>query len=144
AGPKPQAPGFYRAALGSFEVTALSDGTAPRHLDQILSKPDIVVAEYTANHQREPIGLSINAYLINTGAHLVLIDTGAGKLFGATSGLLITNLKAAGYQPDQIDTILLTHIHGDHSGGLSIKGARQFPRATVYVDEHDLRYFVTR
>ena len=141
---KPQAPGFYRATLGLFEVTALSDGAAPRHLDQILSKPDIAVAEYAADHEAEPVNLSINAYLINTGAHLVLIDTGAGELFGATSGMLITNLEAAGYRPEQIDTILLTHIHADHSGGLSIGGVKQFPKATVYVDEHDLEFFVTR
>jgi glyoxylase-like metal-dependent hydrolase (beta-lactamase superfamily II) len=142
--PKSQAPGFYRAMLGSFEVTALSDGTAPRHVDKILSKPDIAVSEYAADHEMEPVDLSINAYLINTGAHLVLIDTGAGELFGATSGLLVTNLEAAGYRPEQIDTILLTHIHADHSGGLSIGGLREFPKATVYVDERDLEFFVTR
>jgi glyoxylase-like metal-dependent hydrolase (beta-lactamase superfamily II) len=141
---KQQAPGFYRGALGSFEVTALSDGTAPRYMDQILSKPDIVRAEYTADREPQPVRLSINTYLINTGAHLVLIDTGAGELFGATSGMLIANLAAAGYEPEQIDTILLTHIHGDHSGGLSIGGLRQFQKATVYVHENDLAYFVTR
>ena len=142
--PSQQAPGFYRGKIGSFEVTALSDGTAPRHIDEILSRPDIAQAEYAADHEPEPVALSINAYLINTGAHLVLIDTGAGELFGATSGMLTANLKAAGYQPEQIGTILLTHIHADHSGGLSIGGVRQFPNATVYVNERDAEYFVTR
>ena len=139
-----QAPGFYRARLGAFEVVALSDGTAPRHLDEILSRPDLAVAEYAGDHEAEPVSLSINAYLVNTGAHLVLIDTGAGELFGATSGMLVANLKAAGDSPQQIDTVLLTHIHADHSGGLSIGGIRQFPNATLYVDEKDIEYFVTR
>jgi glyoxylase-like metal-dependent hydrolase (beta-lactamase superfamily II) len=139
-----QAPGFYKGYLGTFEVTALSDGTASRHLDQILSNPALVREELNADQQSEPVVVSINAYLINTGSHLVLIDTGAGELFGAASGLLISNLKAAGYQPEQIDTILLTHIHGDHSGGLCVGGVRQFPNATVYVDKRDLEYFVTR
>ena len=58
--------------------------------------------------------------------------------------MLTANLKAAGYQPEQIGTILLTHIHADHSGGLSIGGVRQFPNATVYVNERDAEYFVTR
>jgi glyoxylase-like metal-dependent hydrolase (beta-lactamase superfamily II) len=139
-----EAPGFYRGYVGAFEVIALSDGTAPRHLDQILSDPSIARKELSADHESEPVPLSINAYLINTGSHLILIDTGAGELFGSTSGSLISNLRAAGYETDQIDTILLTHIHADHSGGLSVGGIRQFPKATVYVDKRDIEYFVTR
>ena len=139
-----QAPGFYRGYVGAFEITALSDGTAPRHLDEILSDPRIAKKELSADHESEPVPLSINAYLINTGSHLILIDTGAGELFGSTSGLLIYNLRAAGYEPGQIDAILLTHIHADHSGGLSVGGIRQFPKATVYVDKRDVEYFVTR
>ncbi len=130
--------------LGAFEVTTLSDGNAPpRPMDRIFSNPAVAIAEYAANHEAPPISMSINAYLINTGSRLILIDTGAGELLGATSGLLTSNLHAAGYRPDQIDTILLTHIHADHSGGLSIGGVRQFPNATVYVDRRDLEYFVT-
>jgi glyoxylase-like metal-dependent hydrolase (beta-lactamase superfamily II) len=139
-----QNPGFYRGHLGSFEVIALSDGTAPRHVDRILSDPKLVRDELAANHQSELVSLSINAYVINTGSHVVLIDTGAGELFGVTSGLLLSNLMAAGYRPEQIDTVLLTHIHADHSGGLSVGGVRQFPNATVYLDKKDLEYFVTR
>jgi glyoxylase-like metal-dependent hydrolase (beta-lactamase superfamily II) len=141
-----QAPGFYRGMLGAFEVTTLSDGIAPpRPMDRIFSEPAIAIAtrEYAANHEAPPISMSINAYLINTGARLILIDTGAGELLGATSGLLISNLNAAGYRPEQIDTILLTHIHADHSGGLSVGGVPQFPNATVYVDRRDLEFFVT-
>ena len=74
---KQQAPGYYRATLGSFDVVALCDGVASRHLDQILSKPDVVASEFAADHEKEPVDLSINAYLINTGEHLVLVDTGA-------------------------------------------------------------------
>ena len=139
-----QAPGFYRGKLGKFEIVALSDGTAPRHLDEILSDKTTVVEELKASHEEEPIQLSINAFLINTGAHIVLVDTGAGELFGPASGLLIKNLAAAGYQPEQIDTILLTHIHGDHSGGLAVQGKKQFPGATVYVDGHDVALWLSK
>ena len=139
-----QAPGFYRGQLGDFEVTVLSDGTAARHLDEILSNPGTVRDELTADHELEPIELSINAYLINTGSHLVLIDTGAGELFGPSSGLLLANIVAAGYRADQIDTILLTHIHADHSGGLSINGRPQFPNATVYVNRQDVAYWLNK
>ena len=83
-----QAPGFYRGHLGAFEVTALSDGTAPRHFAEILSNPSLVRHELSADHEPELEELSINAYLINTGSHVVLIDTGAGELFGARGNVL--------------------------------------------------------
>lgn len=133
-----QAPGFYRMMLGAFEVTVLSDGTAPRPVDKIMSKPDEIREILARDHQALPIELSINAFLINTGSTLLLVDTGAGELFGPHSGgHLVANLRAAGYFPEQVDAVLLTHIHADHSGGLSIGGNRVFPNAIVYVDKRD-------
>jgi len=138
-----QAPGFYRFALGDFKVTVLSDGTAPRNVPNIMSKPDEVREAYAAAHEALPVELSINCFLIDTGTHRMLVDTGAGELFGATSGQLVANLRASDYRPEDIDVILLTHIHGDHSGGLSIGGQRVFPNATVYVDHHDPDYWLS-
>ncbi len=137
-----QAPGYYRTMLGDFRVTVLSDGTAPRDLPKIMSKPDDVREAFNASHRKLPVEISINCFLIDTGAQKILIDTGAGELFGPPSGTLINNLRAAGYQPEDIDTILLTHIHGDHSGGLSVGGERVFPNATVYVDQRDAGYWL--
>jgi len=123
--------------LGEFEIAVLSDGTAPRQVDKIMSQPDQVRRALTDDHEALLVEISINTFLINTG-RLILVDTGAGELFGPHSGgRLVANLRAAGYRPDQIDAILLTHIHGDHSGGLSIGGQRVFPNALVYVDRHD-------
>ena len=138
-----QAPGFYRLKLGDFRITVLSDGTAPRDLPKIMSKPDEVKAAFETSHEALPTELSINCFLIDTGAKKILVDTGAGELFGATSGKLVDNLRAAGYRPDDIDTILLTHIHGDHSGGLSIGGKAVFPNAMVYVDKDDPDYWLS-
>ena len=139
-----KAQGFYRFTLGKYEVVALSDGTAQRSVDKIMSKPEEVRRILFHNHDAHPVGLSINAFLINTGSKLVLVDTGAGELFGSQSGgELIANLRAAGYQPEQIDAVLLTHIHGDHSGGLSIGGNRVFPNALVYVDKRDPDFWLS-
>jgi len=63
---------------------------------------------------------SINAFLINTGSRLVLIDSGAGELYGDYCGHLPANLRAAGYTPEQVDEVLLTHLHADHVGGLTV------------------------
>ena len=139
-----QAPGFYRMMLGDYEITVLSDGTAPRDVDNIMSKPEAIRQTLARAHQALPIELSINAFLINTGATLILVDTGAGELFGLHSGgRLIANLHAAGYQPEQADAVLLTHIHADHSGGLSLGGRRVFPQAMVYVDKHDPDFWLS-
>jgi glyoxylase-like metal-dependent hydrolase (beta-lactamase superfamily II) len=139
-----QAPGYYRFMLGTDEVTVLSDGTAPREVDKIMSKPEEIRQTLGADHQALPINLSINAFLINTGSKLILVDTGAGELFGPAAGHLVPNMRASGYQPEQVDAILLTHIHADHSGGLSIQGKRVFPNATVYVDRHDSDFWLSK
>jgi glyoxylase-like metal-dependent hydrolase (beta-lactamase superfamily II) len=138
-----QAPGYYRLMLGADEITVLSDGTAPREVDKIMSKPDEIRQVMAGAHQALPIDLSINAFLINTGSKLILVDTGAGELFGASAGKLVANMRAAGYEPEQVDAILLTHIHADHSGGLSIGGKRVFPNAVVYVDKHDPDFWLS-
>lgn len=138
-----QAPGFYRFRLGAFRVTVLSDGTASRDLPRIMSDPEAVRAAFERSHEALPVDLSINCYLIDTGEHRILVDTGAGELFGADAGALVRNMQASGYDPEDIDIILLTHIHGDHSGGLSVAGERVFPNATVRVDRRDPAHWLS-
>lgn len=149
AAPLPQkpAPGVYRLQLGAIEVTALSDGTVTIPLDQLLTDvtPAALKASLEAAHLAPMAETSINAYLVNTGRHLVLVDTGAGELFkamGAPAGRLLASLRNAGYAPEQVDAVLLTHIHGDHSGGLSVDGKALFPNATIHVDRRDAEFWL--
>ena len=132
-------PGYYRIMLGDFEVTALSDGTVPLPMDKLLT--GVTPAEFDKAlkkaHLTNPIDTSVNAYLINTGDKLVLVDTGAGSFFGPSVGKLVASMKAAGYQPEQVDEIYITHMHGDHIGGLTVNGAAVFPNAIVRADSHD-------
>jgi glyoxylase-like metal-dependent hydrolase (beta-lactamase superfamily II) len=137
-----QAPGFYRFRLGNFRITVLSDGTALRNLPRIMSKPDAVRDAFAASHEALPTEISINCFLVDTGTARILIDTGAGTLFGEMSGHIVANMAAAGYEAKDIDAILLTHIHGDHSGGLTMANERVFPNALVYVDRRDLDYWL--
>ncbi|WP_409934759.1 MBL fold metallo-hydrolase [Paraburkholderia sp. BCC1884] len=141
---KTQAPGFYRIMLGSFEVTALSDGTHPFPIDTVVQ--DIPKAEIARDLTRDflqtPVQGSINAFLINTGSKLILIDTGAGVLYGDCCGKLLANLRASGYQPEQIDEVLLTHLHKDHVGGIVTNGAMAFPNAVVRVSQTEADYWL--
>lgn len=142
---KTQMPGYYRMMVGQLEVTALYDGyidldpkilkyTSAREVQSLLAR---MFVESTPGMQT-----AVNAYLINTGRNLVLVDTGAAGCFGPTLGRIGENLRAAGYMPEQVDTVLLTHLHGDHACGLAANGKPAFPNATVYVDKADAEYWL--
>jgi len=142
---KTQAPGFYRMALGDFEVTALFDGSFDLPVDKLLKQPAAKTDAALAKHfQSLPVETSVNGFLINTGTKLILIDTGTGGYSGPTSGTLLANLKAAGYRPDQIDDIFITHMHGDHVGGLSHDGVAVFPKAVVHAGKGDVDHYLSQ
>lgn len=143
---KQSAPGYYRMMLGDFEVTALSDGTVALPMNKLLTNttPAKVDQALAKSFLKSPVETSVNGYLVNTGEKLVLIDAGAAGLFGPTLGKLLDNLKAAGYQPEQIDHILITHMHPDHVGGLADKGARVFPNATIHADKHEADFWLSQ
>jgi len=143
---KTQAPGYYRVMLGDFEVTALSDGTVALPVDKLLTNttPGQIDQALKRSFLKVPVDTSVNGYLINTGTKLVLIDTGAAGLFGPTLGNLLANLKAAGYQPEQVDEIYITHMHPDHVGGLLAGGQPAFPNAIVRADQHDADFWLSK
>lgn len=143
---KTAAPGYYRVMLGDFEVTALSDGTVALPMDKLLTNtsPEKTIKSLKKYHLDTPVQTSVNGYLINTGTKLVLIDTGAASLFGPTLGRLANSLKAAGYTPEQVDEIYITHMHGDHVGGLMKGDQMAFPNAIVRADKHDADYWLSQ
>ena len=143
---KSAAPGYYRVMLGDFEVTALSDGVVALPVDKLLTntKPEKTLKALQKHHLSTPTATSVNGYLINTGSKLVLIDTGAATLFGPTLGRLANSLKAAGYSPEQVDEVYITHMHGDHVGGLMNGDQLAFPNAIVRADQHDADFWLSQ
>ncbi|HEU4624645.1 MAG TPA: MBL fold metallo-hydrolase [Steroidobacteraceae bacterium] len=143
---KTQAPGFYRTLLGDFEVTTILDGMLMLDPVQLLTntQPEHVTEMLAKQFLASPVETSVNTFLINTGSKLVLVDTGAGSLFGPTTGKFLANLKAAGYTPDEVDDVVVTHMHGDHVGGLTTNGKRTFPNAVVHADKRDADYWLSK
>lgn len=143
---KTQVPGYYRLMLGNFEVTALYDGAIDldekflknirtRDLQRLLARQFL---------QGPKVQTAVNAYLINTGTKLILVDAGAAKLFGPGLGHIVDNLKAAGYRPEQVDTVLITHLHGDHINGLvTADGQRVFANAEVWSAKADNDFWLS-
>ena len=142
-------PGFHRTTVGDVEVTALLDGAMggggeagiPRFLPD--STPEEVRALrerawFMENGLHQPVG----AYVLNTGRQLIMVDCGGHSSFIPTTGNTLNALRASGYRPEQVDAVLLTHIHPEHALGLSYDGAtRNFPNAEVVVSDTDLAFW---
>ncbi|MFI8223707.1 MBL fold metallo-hydrolase [Pseudomonas sp. NPDC085632] len=140
-----QAPGYFRLAVGDYEVTALFDGyndLSPKLL-QGMSQSQIRALLARRSIETPGVQTAFNAFLVNTGKQLILVDSGAGQCIGATAGQLLANMQAAGYQPEQVDTILLTHLHLDHVCGL-VDAQKQalFTHATVYAAKAEADYWL--
>jgi glyoxylase-like metal-dependent hydrolase (beta-lactamase superfamily II) len=143
---KAQVPGYYRLMLGNFEVTALYDGAIDldEKLLKSIAKRDIQRLLARQFLQGPKVQTAVNAYLVNTGNKLVLVDAGAAKLFGPGLGNIVDNLKAAGYTPEQVDTVLITHLHGDHVNGLvTADGKAVFTKAEVWSAKADNDFWLS-
>lgn len=144
-GPSAQVAAAYRFTVGDVRVTALSDGTVPIDLHQLLRgiEPAQIDRLLTESFERNPVEASINAYLLELGDRRVLVDVGAGELFGpGNGGRLPEALAAIGVRPEQITDILITHVHSDHSGGLAVGGRMMFANAAIHAAQADVDFFL--
>jgi len=141
--PAGQIAGLYHRRVGDIVVTALSDGffITEREMTRNLAREEL--AQALAASFRDTVIFSVNAFLIRAGGRTALLDTGSGNYLGPTLGHLIGNMKTAGVAPADIDTVLLTHMHPDHSAGLTdmTTGARNFPNAELVVHENEPRHW---
>ena len=145
--PNLPAPGFARMKVGDAEVIALNDGIARRPLGEefVKNAPLAEVRALLAGQglPTDHIDIPFNAFLVVGGGRKVLMDTGFGDNGGATTGRLLANLAAAGFKPEDIDTVLITHYHGDHINGLRRKdGTLVYPHAKVMVPEPEHAFWM--
>ena len=127
-------PGHMRFPHGEFEVTTIYDGAVqlggPHPIFGEDPLPDDV-AELMAAHNM-PSGkmeIGFTTTLVNTGNELILFDTGNDPSQRATAGMTVDHMAQAGYAPEDVDVVVLTHFHGDHIGGMMRDGKPTFPNA---------------
>jgi len=118
-----------RITLGGFEVTTLLVGTFPREEPQGIFGMNVSAEEFAAVSEENFLSTEVSQFyftptVVNTGESLILFDTGLNA--AGTVGAL----EAAGYSADQVDTVVLTHMHGDHIGGLMNEGSPTFANAS--------------
>jgi len=143
--PTNQIPGVYNRHIGDITVTVVSDGYLMGNLEVLNNiTPDVaqkmIVDAFGPAKGRKT---SVNTFLIYSGGRLALVDTGCGTYMAETGGWLLRNLEAAGVKPADIDTILLTHMHPDHSAGLSDRNTWEpfFPNAELVFHENELKHW---
>lgn len=132
-----QAPGFYRYKIGEIEVTAVHVGHFFAPLDTLVpgvGEADVKQALAAAALPQDRLMMPITSLVLNFGSRLVLLDTGLGDMGAATSSGWMTNFRAAGLDPANVDTVIVSHFHGDHINGIRLKdGTAVFPKAEIMV-----------
>src|SRR5437016_9648678 len=141
-----QAPGFYRLKVVDLEVTALYDGAGAFDLHWLNAKK-ATIDGVTKALREDPHLLDVAdaGFLENTGKQVILVDAGAGTWWGGPAfGRLGNSLRSAGYTPDLVDLVLITHLHADHVGGLTTQdGQRVFPNADVFVAKAESDFWLS-
>lgn len=139
-----QVPAVYHRRLGDVLVTGLSDGYMDMGYEIFRNIPENEVRDILAReHRASPPRISINAFALRFGGKTYLVDCGSQDIMGPTCGRLPDNLAAAGITPESVDGVILTHVHPDHSNGLTevATGKLLFPNAEVIVHQAEIDHW---
>lgn len=137
--PQQQIPGVYHRRIGDIIVTAISDGFLDGSIEVLRNISQDAARQILTASFRPARRTAVNAFLIYSAGRLALVDTGSGNYLLPTAGKVMANIKAAGVDPAGIDTVLLTHMHPDHSAGLTdmTTGKRYYPNAELAMHESE-------
>jgi glyoxylase-like metal-dependent hydrolase (beta-lactamase superfamily II) len=146
-----QVAGFYRYKVGDIEVTVVTDGANRLPITDAfvvnVKKEEVNAALVAAFMEPGVFVGPYNPIVLNTGGKLALVDTGTSEAAyvsskGAT-GQLMTNLAAAGIEAGAIDTVIISHYHGDHINGL-LKADKSlaFPNAEILVPANEHQFYM--
>ncbi|MFQ5627007.1 MAG: MBL fold metallo-hydrolase, partial [Methyloligellaceae bacterium] len=140
-------PTHYRFKIGAFEITTIYDGALAipkvHPIFGLNQKQEDVQAYLSENHlPASKMTISFTPVIVNTGKEVVMFDSGYGEERRAKgAGLLAAALATAGFSPDQIDVIVLTHLHPDHVSGLMENGKAMFPNARYVTGDVEYNFW---
>lgn len=142
--PEAQVPAIHHRRVGDVMVTAVSDGFLEGSMAVIQNiAPEDATAMLRAAFRPVPRRTALNCFVIRARGRVALLDTGAGVHYQASAGRLMAHLSAAGVKPGDIDTVLLTHMHPDHSNGLAdADGGAFFPNAELALHRAEHTYWM--
>jgi glyoxylase-like metal-dependent hydrolase (beta-lactamase superfamily II) len=137
--PQQQIPGVYHRRVGGIVVTAISDGFLDGTLDVLRNIGQDEARQILTENFRPARRTAVNAFLVWSAGRLALIETGSGDYLQPTAGKVLANIRAAGVDPAAIEAVLLTHMHPDHSAGLTdmATGAHNYPNAELVMHENE-------
>src|SRR5271156_5464197 len=138
-----QTPGVYRRRIGDALITTINDGFLDISFEILRGAELDDLQGLMRNAFRDgPPRLTVNAFVIETDRNTILVDSGGGSTTVYSMGRLPDNLHAAGFSPDDFDTVLVTHIHPDHTSGLmSTDGKAVFSRAEIVIHEDEISFW---
>ena len=141
--PQQQIPGVYHHRVGDIVVTAISDGFLDGTLEVLRNISQEEALQILTDSFRPARRTAVNAFLVHSAGRLALIETGSGNYLQPTAGKVLDNIKAAGVDPAHIEAVLLTHMHPDHSAGLTdmSTGKRNYPNAELVMHEREPEYW---
>ncbi len=136
--------GFYEFSFGEYACVCLSDGSLDYPLQNFFANVPLHKIEAALKQRDLPTDYITTPYtylFVDTQEHKVLVDMGAGNL-GPRTGKLLQSIQAAGIDPEEIDTVVITHAHPDHIGGtLNDDGLLNYPNASYYISRNEWEFW---
>lgn len=140
--------GVYPFKIGSIECAVVSDGSAslvPKTAEILfMNAPAAERDQALRAHGIEGLDIPyrVNCLYVRTAEHQVLVDTGFGGGVHPDMGKLVENLRSMGVQPEDIDTLIITHAHSDHIMGVcDAAGTLTFPNARHVMGKTEWDYW---
>jgi glyoxylase-like metal-dependent hydrolase (beta-lactamase superfamily II) len=132
--------------IGELSASALRDGTLEFPNDNKIfgvghTPEDVATLLSAAGQATDKIHLDLDPLLVKSGDRVLLFDTGAGSNFGPTAGQLPLSLQEAGVDAQSVTDIFISHVHGDHVGGIvNPEGAPTFPNAKIHISKPEWKF----
>ncbi|MDR2542324.1 MAG: MBL fold metallo-hydrolase [Treponema sp.] len=130
---QPDIEGVFAYRVGQIEVFMLVEAERDGNTGILIGADQELLSRYIPT---DGFKHTANAFLVKTNGQNILIDAGTGA-----GGIIVDKIKRLGVEPEQVNAVLITHLHGDHFGGLQRDGAAIFPNAKIYLAASELEFF---